>query len=238
MNDESEIASDEGALLAQAFQTTPYQPVTVQRSAQSQRSRSSGQLSGNVVHRSTSTKKLFKQAEDLANSGVVTALHLLAAVLESRDRSVILALRNVEIEPADLRAAVTFPVATQTEIRAVSTPASVASEQEEENLLEEFGKDLTEEARAGRISEIIGRRDEILQTVQALARKKNNNPVLVGDPGVGKSAVVEALALRAVQGKDPQVLAGRRIIELNMGSLLAGTSLRGQFEERLTKIIE
>ena len=108
----------------------------------------------------------------------------------------------------------------------------------ERSLLEQFGRDLTAEARAGRLGQVIGRRNEILQTIQALARKKKNNPVLVGEAGVGKTAIVEAIALRAVVGKDPEILGGKRIVELNMGSLLAGAKLRGQFEERLTQIVE
>lgn len=237
------LAGKEGPMLARSFQATGYVPATVARAARSQPG-SGGAPSGGVIHRSDETKAVFARAETLAGGGEVSVLHLLAAVLESGDRKVILALRSVDVDHAEFRRAIELPIAAPKAPPAGQAPTATpratsgASQEDEENLLEEFGKDLTEEAREGRIPEIIGRRDEILQTVQALARKKKSNPVLVGDPGVGKSAIVEALALRAVQGKDPQVLGGRRIIELNMGSLLAGTSLRGQFEERLTKIIE
>jgi ATP-dependent Clp protease ATP-binding subunit ClpA len=83
----------------------------------------------------------------------------------------------------------------------------------------------------------VGRRKELLQVIQTLARRTKNNPVLVGEAGVGKTALAEALAMRVVQGKDPQVLGGRRIVELDMGSLLAGTKCRGEFEARLEGIL-
>lgn len=237
-----DIEAAEGDALKQTFASVGLVPATIRRAALSQSSSSSGGASGGVIHRSAAARKVFERAEALSQGVAISSLHLLAATLEEGDRKVTLALRSIDLDHREFRKLIVIPAAAgaPTPSRPADTagaPAAGAAE-EEENLLEQFGKDLTEEARQGRIPEIIGRRDEILQTVQALARKKKNNPVLVGDPGVGKSAVVEALALRAVQGKDPQVLGGRRIIELNMGSLLAGTSLRGQFEERLTKIIE
>ena len=104
--------------------------------------------------------------------------------------------------------------------------------------LDRYGRDLTQAAREGKQVLFVGRRNELLQVIQSLARSMKNNPVLVGEPGVGKTTVVEALAVRSVQGKDAEVLGGKRIIELNMGSLIGGTKYRGEFEERLTKIIE
>lgn len=235
------IDQTEGALLQQSFSGVGVQPSMIHRAAMAQYERNVSGPASAVIHRSHGARAVFDRADQLAGGQPVTSLHLLAATLDTADRPVILALRSVDVDIHELRRAVVIPrtaSADSEEDRGVEAGAAEGGDPQEERLLERFGKDLTEEARQGRIPEIIGRRKEILETVQALARKKKNNPVLVGDPGVGKSAVVEALALRAVQGKDPQVLGGRRIIELNMGSLLAGTSLRGQFEERLTKIIE
>lgn len=104
--------------------------------------------------------------------------------------------------------------------------------------LNQFGRDLVQEALEGKLGLFIGRRDELLQVIQTLARKTKNQPVLVGEAGVGKTAVVEALAVRIAQGKDPHVLEGKRIIELNVGALLAGTHWRGDLEKRLTEIIK
>lgn len=241
-----DVEAAEGDALKQTFAAVGFVPATIRRAALSQSPSGGSEASGGVIHRSSAARKIFERAEALSQSAAITSLHLLAATLDEGDRKVILALRSIDLDHRDFRKLVVIPVTAgassqprpSAEPGALDAGPTAGTAEEEENLLEQFGKDLTEEARQGRIPEIIGRRDEILQTVQALARKKKNNPVLVGDPGVGKSAVVEALALRAAQGKDPQVLGGRRIIELNMGSLLAGTSLRGQFEERLTKIIE
>ncbi len=97
--------------------------------------------------------------------------------------------------------------------------------------LDRYGRDLTQAARDGRLGPFAGRRNELLQVIQTLARSMKNNPVLIGEAGVGKIAIVEALAVRAVQGKDPQVLAGKRIIELNMGALLGGTKYRVELKE-------
>ena len=104
-------------------------------------------------------------------------------------------------------------------------------------IIDSYSRDLTKAAGEGKLGPFIGRRKELLQIIQTLARTSKNNPVLVGEAGVGKTAVVEALALRIFEGKDFEVLEGKRIIELNMGALTADTKYRGEFEERLEKIL-
>ena len=103
--------------------------------------------------------------------------------------------------------------------------------------LDKFGKDMTRAAQEGRLDPIIGREKEIERLVQILSRRKKNNPVLIGEPGVGKSAIVEGLATRIVQRKVSRLLFGKRIISLDMASLVAGTKYRGQFEERIKAIV-
>ncbi len=103
--------------------------------------------------------------------------------------------------------------------------------------LDHFGRDLTELARKGKLDPIIGRDNEIERVSQILSRRKKNNPVLIGEPGVGKTAIVEGLAQRVVSGQVPQVLENRRIVMLDMASLVAGTKYRGQFEERLKAVM-
>ncbi len=115
---------------------------------------------------------------------------------------------------------------------------AVSPEIKNTHFLDKYGRDLTRDARAGRLGPFIGRRNELLQIIQILARRTKNNPVLLGEAGVGKTAIAEALALRIVEGKDPQILGGRRVIELNVGSLIAGTKYRGEFEEKLTMILK
>ncbi|MCR4426411.1 MAG: ATP-dependent Clp protease ATP-binding subunit [Firmicutes bacterium] len=104
--------------------------------------------------------------------------------------------------------------------------------------LEQFGRDLTALAREGKLDPVIGREKEINRVIQVLSRRTKNNPVLIGDPGVGKTAIVEGLAQKLVKGDVPELLRNRRVLTMDMGALVAGTKYRGEFEERLKKVID
>src|SRR6478752_2507240 len=104
--------------------------------------------------------------------------------------------------------------------------------------LERYGRDLIELARQGKIDPVIGRDEEIRRTMQVLARRTKNNPVLIGEPGVGKTAIVEGLAIRMLNGDVPAVLQGKRIVALDMGALIAGAKYRGEFEDRLKAVVK
>ncbi len=121
---------------------------------------------------------------------------------------------------------------------AESAPKTQEKVQPQTPFLDEYGRDLTKEAREGRLDPVIGRTEEIHRVIQILARRTKNNPVLVGDPGVGKTAIVEGLAQAIVEDRVPPVLRGARVVQIDLAGVVAGTKYRGEFEERLRQIIE
>src|SRR5262249_10216967 len=104
--------------------------------------------------------------------------------------------------------------------------------------LKKYARDLTAEAQAGKLDPVIGRDAEIRRVMQVLSRRRKNNPVLIGDPGVGKTAIAEGLANRIVAGDGPEPLKGKRILALDIGAMLAGAKYRGEFEERLKAVLK
>ena len=157
--------------------------------------------------------------------------HILSALLGDPDSGATRFLRAEDMDVKKLRGM------TDQAARSEGMPAA-AKPQQPATTLDEYGRDLTEEAKAGKLDPVVGRADEIEQTVEILSRRSKNNPVLIGEPGVGKTAIVEGLAQRIVAGEVPATLKDKRVVSLDLSGMVAGAQYRGQFEERLKKVIE
>jgi ATP-dependent Clp protease ATP-binding subunit ClpB len=171
-----------------------------------------------------------EQAAQKAGDSYVTVERMLLALALAKGTDVGKALADAGVRAEGLNAAIN-------ELRGGRT-ADTASAEDRYDALKKFARDLTEAAREGKLDPVIGRDEEIRRTVQILARRTKNNPVLIGDPGVGKTAIAEGLALRIANGDVPDTLKDRRLMALDMGSLIAGAKYRGEFEERLKGVLD
>jgi len=171
------------------------------------------------------------------NQSHVTPEHLLLSILEDDNNIALKVLENLEVDLAELRRQV-LDVETATPVAAGVRSQPKPTSPNRMPRLEEFGRNLTQLAASDRLDPMVGRQPELERVVQILGRRTKNNPVLIGEPGVGKTALAEGLAQRIADGTIPDILQDKQVISLDMGALLAGTRLRGDFEERVTQIID
>jgi ATP-dependent Clp protease ATP-binding subunit ClpB len=177
--------------------------------------------------------RILAQAEEVAKKAgdsFVTVERLLLALTLATTTDAGKALGNAGVTPQALNAAI--------EALRQGRTADTAGAEDRYDALKKFATDLTQRARDGKLDPVIGRDEEIRRTIQVLARRTKNNPVLIGEPGVGKTAIAEGLALRIANGDVPEGLKDRKLLSLDMGALIAGAKYRGEFEERLKGVLD
>jgi len=171
------------------------------------------------------------------NANTIDTAHILLALLKEDNGNAVKILEKLGVEPSKMPEEIIKELQEKDD-RSLVGVTSRGGGSGKTVTLEEFGNDLTKAAEEGKMDPLVGRAAELERTIQILARRQKNNPVLIGEPGVGKTAIAEGLAQKIVAGDVPELLQGKRIVQLDLAMLLAGTRYRGEFEERLKNVIK
>jgi len=208
---------------------------------------SGNRTTGGSLDLSPGTKKVLELAVDEARRmghHYIGTEHLLLGLVRQQEGIAIEVLRRLGVSPEEVRRQTRrvlqeSPLQTQNkQPEQTQQPRQSRQRGEKTPLVDQLATDLTQLAAEGKLDPVVGRETEIERVIQVLSRRRKNNPALIGEPGVGKTAIVEGLAQRIVAGDTPRLLLNKRVLQLDVGSLVAGTMYRGQFEERLKRVIE
>jgi len=236
------LIREEGGVAGRVLRELGLDPARVKETVE--RLTGVGRHAGGKIELAPSTEQVLQLAiEEARRMGhhYIGTEHLLLGLVRQGEGVAIDVLRRLGITPEQVRRQ-TRRVLQETPARQVAAQPVGGSEKKEASaktpLLDQLATDLTGLAEADKLDPVIGRQTEIERVIQILARRNKNNPALIGEPGVGKTAIVEGLAQRIVAGETPEPLLGKRVLQLDVGSLVAGTMYRGQFEERLKRVIE
>ncbi|MCO6442849.1 MAG: ATP-dependent Clp protease ATP-binding subunit [Anaerolineae bacterium] len=254
------LLREEGGVAGRVLRELGLDPRRVEELVVKMKKPESRQRSGNF-DLTAGTKRVMELAIDEARRmghHYIGTEHLLLALVRQPEGTAIEVLRRLGITPEEVRRQTnnvlrdspvqppqnnepqepTSPAPRRPLGASGSSPSSRRSSENKTPMVDQLATDLTELAREGKLDPVVGRETEIERVIQVLSRRRKNNPALIGDPGVGKMAIVEGLAQRIVAGDTPRPLLGKRVLQLDVGSLVAGTMYRGQFEERLKRVIE